>query len=221
MEFLLLASAHFMALLSPGPDFFLIMRFGLREMLSRGLCLCAGIALANGAWICMALLGIETMRGFEQILGCLRYLGGGYLFYLGVTLLRTKDSSGDDSCATVDIQLSEKIEAGKEGNNGIVAQPEAGSLKSFQLGFLSGILNPKNIIFYLALFTSLVSPETAFFKRLLYGVWMTSLVFVWDCGIILVVRKAGLSELSPRWTATLERCAGIALVGFGVLLPFT
>ena len=30
MEFLLLASAHFLALLSPGPDFFLIMQASLR-----------------------------------------------------------------------------------------------------------------------------------------------------------------------------------------------
>ena len=41
MEFLLLATAHFLALLSPGPDFFLIMQASLRLPLRYGFAICA------------------------------------------------------------------------------------------------------------------------------------------------------------------------------------
>jgi threonine/homoserine/homoserine lactone efflux protein len=47
-QFLMIAAAHFLALLSPGPDFFLIARTSLSAgwRVAGGVCL--GIAVANG-----------------------------------------------------------------------------------------------------------------------------------------------------------------------------
>lgn len=89
MGFLLIASAHFLALLSPGPDFFLVMQASLR--LPRRYCfaLCSGIAIANGVYILSAVIGLEVVREMTWFLALLKYLGGSYLLFLGVMLLRS------------------------------------------------------------------------------------------------------------------------------------
>lgn len=79
MEFVLIASAHFLALLSPGPDFFLIMQTALRMPMRYALSVCAGIAAANGLYLTIAVLGLEAVRNMHLLMTVLKYLGSGYL----------------------------------------------------------------------------------------------------------------------------------------------
>ena len=56
-----LALAHFLALLSPGPDFFLILGHAVRHRLRGALFICLGIALGNALYICLAVSGWSVM----------------------------------------------------------------------------------------------------------------------------------------------------------------
>ena len=83
MEFLLLASAHFVALLSPGPDFFLILQASLRLPLRYAISVCVGIAAANVVYLCCAVLGLEVVREMDGLMTVLRILGAIYLVFIG------------------------------------------------------------------------------------------------------------------------------------------
>ena len=72
MEFLLVATAHFLALLSPGPDFFLILQAALRLPLRYAISVCAGIAAANGVYLIVAVLGLETVREMSGLMTVLQ-----------------------------------------------------------------------------------------------------------------------------------------------------
>ena len=61
MEFIFIATAHFLALLSPGPDFFLIMQAALRLPPRYGIAICVGIAFANGTYLLLAVLGLLSL----------------------------------------------------------------------------------------------------------------------------------------------------------------
>ena len=52
-----LALSHFVALLSPGPDFFLLMGYAIRYRLRGSAGLCVGIATGNGLYIVLAIIG--------------------------------------------------------------------------------------------------------------------------------------------------------------------
>lgn len=52
-----LALAHFMALLSPGPDFFLLVGYAVRYRLRGSVGLCLGIAAGNGLYILLVVIG--------------------------------------------------------------------------------------------------------------------------------------------------------------------
>ena len=105
-DFLWIAGAHFLALLSPGPDFFLVARSSLAHGLRGATGACIGIALANGvfiaaafgAWMVLAVLawdmavalaiGSATLRQrFAQALPLLERLSGVMLIVLAVVLL--------------------------------------------------------------------------------------------------------------------------------------
>lgn len=199
MEFLLIALAHFLALLSPGPDFFLIVRTALRLPLRYASAVCAGIASANVIYLLLAVLGVEAVRHWSLLMLTLRYLGAAYLVYIGSLLLRAPMRPLDVavSATTVDAQSLPK---------------------QFTLGFMSGMLNPKNAIFYLSLFTTMVSPQTSLKMRGMYGLWMAFLVLTWDMGIAVIVGNGRVKNLVGAWIFHIEKLTGAVLTCFGILL---
>ena len=201
MEFALLASAHFLALLSPGPDFFLIMQASLRLPLRYGFAICAGIALANGAYLFIALIGFEVVRESGWIFSLLKYLGAVYLLFLGVMLLRhprqTFDTQTDNSFMQTRCIWYQ-----------------------FFIGFMSAILNPKNMIFYLSLFTAMVSTDTTLYIRIFYAIWMMLVVFFWDCFVVITIGRETIKKRLGYSIYYIEKLSGAALALFGIFLPF-
>lgn len=197
MEFLLLATAHFLALLSPGPDFFIIIQTALKKPLRYAFSVCAGIASANALYLVIAVLGLEVIKEMTSLMLVLKYCGGAYLVYIGLMLLKAQK---------IDLHV------------------EYGSLhvKSLKMdffkGFLSGFLNPKNAIFYLSLFTVMVSPDTSLFTRSLYALWMSFFVLFWDMGVALCIGNKTVKQKLSQWIYGIEKFSGVVLIIFGVLL---
>lgn len=200
MEFLLLASAHFLALLSPGPDFFLIGQTALRYPFRSAVALIGGISLANGIYLAAAVSGIEVLRQSDLIFTLLQYVGGCYLLYLGIMLLKTQ---------------RRKITVENWTTN---TRPQSGF---FIKGFLSGILNPKNMIFYLSIFTVMVSESTGVTLRIFYGIWMVFLVFSWDLLVAKLIGHQRIKKNLGNSIFYIEKIAGFALASFGIGLTLT
>ncbi|HEB69622.1 MAG TPA: LysE family translocator [Desulfobulbus sp.] len=199
MEFVFIASAHFMALLSPGPDFFLIMQTALRLKLRYAFAVCAGIATANGVYIMLAVTGLEAVKQMETLMLFLQYGGSAYLVYLGILLLRApmRPLDPEETAGVLHVRNLKR---------------------QFTIGFMSGILNPKNAIFYLSLFTVMVSPRTSLPVRSLYGCWMVGVVLTWDMGIALLIGHRRVKNLLSSWLFRIEKFSGVMLTCFGILL---
>ena len=197
MEFLLLASAHFLALISPDPDFFIIVQTSLKKPLRYAFVVSAGIASANAFYLLIAIFGLEAIKDMSSLTLILKYLGGAYLIFMGIMFLKSKKiviRTHEDSI-------------------------DNGSLKSqFVIGFLSGFLNPKNAIFYLSLFTLMVSPGTSIFTRVLYGVWMSFVVLFWDMSIAVLIGNKVVKERLFSWIYSIEKFSGIILISFGFFI---
>ncbi len=199
MEFLLIASAHFMALLSPGPDFFLILQTAIRLPFRYTSALCLGIAVANGLYLCCAVGALGVVREMVWLMNMLKYIGGAYLLYLGILLLKAPVQSLSDQ-ATGPFLFEKKRS------------------RQFVVGFMSALLNPKNILFYFSLFTVMVSPKTSLQVRVLYGLWMVSVVLVWDLFLAAVLGNVAIKKWLGRWLFVVEKIAGCMLALFGILL---
>ena len=80
-------------------------------------------------------------------------------------------------------------------------------------------LNPKNLLFYLSLFTVVLTGDVSFIFKFALGIWMTLMVFVWDVAIIYFlstnqVRKkfSKAAYYIDKFTGALLGIMGLAIV---------
>ncbi|UCJ19130.1 LysE family translocator [Pseudomonas sp. MM211] len=196
-QFLIIAAAHFLALLSPGPDFFLVARTSLSAgwRVASGACL--GIAVANGVFIVAAFTGVSVLQPGSvpfivlQLVGCL------YLLYLGVLFIRHAGSS---------------VLQAADG----AAPAQLTWLQAAGMGFLSGILNPKNALFYVSLASMLGSSQGSVGWKLFYGVWMFAVVLSWGLLVALAIGNGRLLSRFQRALPALERLSGLFLIALAL-----
>ncbi|EKT4520985.1 LysE family translocator [Pseudomonas putida] len=191
-QFWMVAAAHFLALLSPGPDFFLVARTSVNAgwRVASGACL--GIALANGLFIVTAFAGVSILREGSTLFIILQLAGCAYLLYIGGLFLR---HAGHSSLAASD--------------NGLV-QPSRGWLPSFAQGFLSGMLNPKNALFYASLASMVATTSSAW--KIAYGAWMFTVVAAWDLLVAMAIGNRRVLRRFARALPWLERASGAMLI---------
>ncbi|MFK3724553.1 LysE family translocator [Pseudomonas monteilii] len=202
-QFLLIALAHFLALLSPGPDFFLVARTSISAgwQVASGACL--GIALANGVFIVAAFTGVTLLHPDSVLFLLLQLAGCAYLIYIGVLFIRHAGASP--------LSLEDQAPATRR---------RSGWWRAFAMGLASGLLNPKNALFYVSL-ASLVGGEQASLGwKWIYGSWMFTAVLVWD---LVVALTMGHRRVLARFTDALpwlERASGamLLLLAGGVLV---
>lgn len=198
-QFLVLASAHFLALLSPGPDFFVLVGNTTTHGVRNGLGVAVGIAGANAGYIAGALAGFSLLTGNVILHTVVRWLGAAFLAWLGWAFIRSARARREWSLAAG---------AGKRRGFG------AGVLT----GLLSGGLNPKNGLFYLGLFSLAVGRGTPLGVRVFYGAWMFAVVLAWDALLVLCLRAGAATELLRRYGAKIECFAGACLLGLAVVI---
>lgn len=191
-QFLMIAGAHFLALISPGPDFFLIVRSAVVNgpRVSSGVCV--GIALANAVYILAAICGVVILQEIGELFFILKWAGCAYLAWLGWRFFRSRG----------EMPLP-------EGER--TARGSFGWWKEFRIGFLSGILNPKNSLFYASLF-SLGLERAPLGLQLAYGAWMFMVVLFWDLGVARAAGHPALVKRFVRHVRKVERVTGAVLL---------
>ena len=189
-----LALAHFVALLSPGPDFFLLVGYAARYRMRGSAGLCVGIAFGNGLYVLLAIIGWGILRQLPLLFTVIELLGALYLLWIGSLLIRSRPQTltGADAQSTC-----------------------PGFGKQLLLGLGSSLLNPKNALFYLALMTALLGPSVTLLQQTMSGIWMTSVVLCWDLLIVMFIGLPQIQRRLSRGILWVERIAGGVLIIFG------
>lgn len=196
-DFLVIAAAHFLALLSPGPDFFLIARSALAQGWRGAVGACVGITVANGVFIVAAFGGVAVLHPGSMLFLAVQLAGCAYLLYLGWLFLR---------------------HAGKSNLEAVPATGQAHWRGGVLMGFISAILNPKNALFYVSLASVVASRQTGSGWVLAYGIWMVCAVLAWDMAVALAIGNAALRQRFARALPALERLSGVMLIMLAALL---
>lgn len=195
-QFLMVAGAHFLALLSPGPDFFLIVRGALASGWRRASGVCVGVAAANGVYIALALSGTQALQAGSAAFIWLQAAGALYLAWVGVQLLRprTRPHTG---AAAPDVH----------------AAPSAGLAswaQGLRMGLASGLLNPKNALFYAGLFAVVGNASPGL--RMAYGAWMAGAVLAWDLSVAAAAGHPAVVARFLHQVPRIERVTGALLL---------
>lgn len=200
-EFLALASIHLLAVMAPGPDFAITVSQSVRNGRKAGVYIALGIGVGMSVHIIYTVFGVGALMYSSPVLmNFARLVGGGYIFYLSCNLLKAKKFSASDADA------SDKRD---------VAQSWS---RLFWTGFLTNATNPKATLFFLAVFTTVVSVNTPIYVQIGYGAWMCFVNTLWFVLVANLFTHQGVRKRFLRMGHWFERLMGVLLMLFAIRL---
>ena len=190
-----------LGLLSPGPDFLLILRNSLGPSRSRGLGTAAGIVTG------LALQTFAIALGFAALppaaMRWLQFAGAAYLAYLGLRALLPP-------AAAVAAPNSEDALSCPDRDRKMRAVPDARS--GFVDGLVCNLTNPKAFLFFVGLFAQVAPPGAALGWRIglpigivVHGALLWTLV-------VFALRSPPVAGRLARAQHWLPRAFGVALL---------
>lgn len=196
--FITLTVIHLLAAASPGPDFALVSRQALLQGRRAGLWVSLGIALGLGIHIAYSAAGLATLIAHSTMwMNAIKLIGGSYLLYLGYQGIRAKAQSGiiaNEPAVIMDVAAHHLV--GK--------------------GFLCNALNPKAPIYFLSLFTIVLSPNLPSSTLVIYGVWIMLLQLFWFSLITLFFSQPTIRRRFIAISHWIDRVFGVAMMGLGL-----
>ena len=137
-----LATVHFVALMSPGPDFALVVQNAARFGRRTGFYIALGLSLGIFLHALLSVTGISLLVQQHPVwFSLIQAAGGSYLLYLGVGALYATWQ-----------HWSEPVNVLKGDYTAALGQPH----KAFIKGLVTNLLNPKALVFFASLMSSLV-----------------------------------------------------------------
>ncbi|EGK7514121.1 LysE family transporter [Campylobacter lari] len=127
--FLWILIIHFFGLILPGPDFFLVSSYALREGIKSALKASLGVSLAMSLWIILSILGLSVIfHQFPFLQIALSSFGACYLLYLAYGIYKNA----------------------KIGN----IKVQKTHISAFLSGMITNLSNPKVIFYFASVFAS-------------------------------------------------------------------
>lgn len=194
---IIVTTVHLLAAAAPGPDFILVSQQTLSNGKRAGLLCSLGIALGLSVHILYSSLGLAALiANSSSALWSIKLLGGCYLIYLGISGLRAR--------------------AGNHQTEQLTTATESSALKTIGLGFLCNALNPKAPIYFVSLFTIVLSQDTPAQHLLIYGLWMMVLQLAWFSFLTLLLSRPLVTSKFQRLGHWIDRVAGGAMLILGL-----
>lgn len=200
--FAVITVVHLLAAASPGPDFAYVTRQSLVHGRRAGLLASGGIALGLSIHIVYSAAGLAAVIAHSvQWMTAIKLLGGAYLLYLGMKGLRARKEVVGTGDAVPD----------KRDRDGASS---AG--RQVLGGFLCNAFNPKAPIYFLALFTVVLSPGLPAPTLLAYGAWIMLLQWLWFSLVATVFAHRAIRDRLFAARHWIDRAFGAAMVALGV-----
>ncbi len=192
--------------LLPGPNSLFVMTVAAQRGIAMGYRAAAGIVVCDTVLMLASTTGLASLLHTQPALfAVLKYVGGGYLSWLGLLLLRA--AWGICRASRQGIELVNQIPLN-------VSAP-------FRTALAIGLTNPKAILFFISFFIQFVEPDypNPALTFLILGVvvqmcsilYLTALIFG---GVHL---RAQVSR-RPIWRAVGNALVGLLFIGFGLKL---
>jgi threonine efflux protein len=187
------------AMMAPGPDFFLITSIALSRGRMAGILAAAGIATGVVIWSGLGVFGLSVI--LDQMLwmvSCVRIVGGIYLVYLGTQLWRASFSARPDETPQTTLPNRKR--------------------NPFVIGFVTNITNPKAMAFFTSIFALALTPDTNRATQTAIVGIVSIMPFIWFSFMTLALSMPVMRKAYMRWSKWIDRVAGTFLAFFGLRL---
>jgi len=185
--------------MSPGPDFAVVVRQSISFDRKTALITSLGIGAGIAVHMLYTLLGLGFIITQSQIGFLIAQLVGiSYLCFLAFNLLTSKPKGANN-----------EIEADNNTRH---------HKKAFMLGVMTNVLNPKATLFFLAIFTTVVSLSTPLYVQSLYALWIIFTTIMWFFLVSFFFSQEAIRAKFMSHGYLFERIMGLVLLLFAIKL---
>jgi RhtB (resistance to homoserine/threonine) family protein len=197
-----LSGLMMISLISPGPDFAVVVKNSLVYSRKTALLTALGIALGVLVHVTYILLGLGILiTQTPWLLFSIKCLGAGYLLYIGFKGLRAK----------------KKVLTSENPHH----KHDISTFAAIRTGFLTNALNPKCILFFISLFSVVIDTDVPLSIMLLYGAIIFSETLSWFGFVAFCLSGKRTREKFNAVGHWVERFTGGALMALGAKLFLT
>lgn len=198
-----IAIMHFVAVVSPGPDFAVVLKQSLQQGLSASVLTSIGIGSGILLHCLYAILGVSIfITTTPWLMNAMLYLAAAYFIFLGYKGLSSKGLTDQANLAST-----------KSSNISLA--------KSFLLGFLTNGLNPKATLFFLALFTTVIPVNSSLIANVYYGIYLSLATSLWFVSLSICLTRPSIRQGYQKHAVWFDRIMGIVLVFMALIFIFS
>jgi threonine/homoserine/homoserine lactone efflux protein len=181
------------ALILPGPDFVAVVRSSMTRGTRAGLLTTLGVSMGLCLYATLSLVGLSALLvEYQWLTWTVRVLGGCYLIFLGIRLLRAPPQA---------IELDES--------------PQPAGMRAVLFGFLVTLTNPKAIVLFASVFATAVTASTPLWLMGLMVGLVTASSLIWYSCVSLFMSSGPVMRRFQRARHWIERAAGGCFIGLG------
>lgn len=196
------ALLNFLAAISPGPDFVMMVKNSLCYSRRSGIFTSIGISVGLAIHLLYCAAGIGYLISTSIFLfSLIKILGAAYLIYLGISSLFAKGS---------------KLELINEQVGHDLTRMQA-----FRMGFLTNILNPKATLFFLSLFTLVISNSTPVYIIIIICVIIIGTALAWFITVSIFFTQQNVQQAFLKYEKVINRILGGFLIVLGAKIAFS
>lgn len=197
--FLTIAVLHWVALVTPGVNFVLILQLAAGSPRSVSLSAAAGITTVTFLWALLAILGMgAAFSAHPALRQAFQIAGGAYLCYVAWKLWRAPAAVATEVTAVTTSRAA-----------------------AFRTGFITNVFNPKTALFFGSVFATALppSPGTAVLAGAVLLCWFNAVV--WHVFLALAFSHGRVQSAYQRGRTVFSRGAAGLVGAFGLRLLVT
>ncbi|MGF7453972.1 homoserine/threonine efflux transporter [Pasteurella bettyae] len=195
---------HFFGLITPGPDFFYVSRMAASNSRRNVICGIIGITLGVAFWAATAMLGLAIVFTTMPVLhGIVMLLGGGYLAYLGILMVKSRTNVTFDSLSIAELNQATTIK------------------KEILKGLFVNLSNAKAIIYFASVMSLVLVNITETWQVLLAFSIIVIETFVYFYLISLFFSRPFAKNFYSKYSRYIDNIAGVIFLLFGIILAYT
>lgn len=189
-----LAIIHAVALASPGPDFALVVKLASQESRKTAIAAAVGISIAILIHTILSLTGVSLIIKSSQTLYIMvQVAGASYLAWMGFGAVK---GALQHWKAKVSVDNMSKLN-------------QLTPTQGFMQGLWTNLLNPKAMVFFIILFSAMITPDVSLITKLLATVIMLVLSLIWFVFIALILSKPVIQKRVIKAAPAINLCTGL------------
>lgn len=211
-EFLILAVVHFLAVVAPGPDFAVVIQQSVSNGRKTGIVTALGIGAGISVHVLYTILGFGLLiQTNVLVFNGVKLIAALYLIYLGYQLI-SSNIGKKATAAAIETSTSDTVTETRI--------PQTTLKQAFLKGFITNATNPKATIFFLGIFTSIVSPQTPMLIQFGYGLWMCLVNATWFMLVAVLFTTTKVRHMFLSKKNMFEIVMGVILILLALKLLF-